>query len=102
MPIRISSVEQRDFCPAGPGNSASGCAWSSWPVKGCTTTADPAIVPTSPGALSLTQIMSQKYIAQLFWAHNEMWMDMRRYHYTADAALGLVVAVGCWAGSRLI
>jgi hypothetical protein len=27
---------------------------------------------------------------------------VRRYHYTADAALGLVVAVVCWAGSRLI
>jgi membrane-associated phospholipid phosphatase len=27
---------------------------------------------------------------------------VRRYHYTADAALGLVVAVLCWAGSRLI
>jgi hypothetical protein len=27
---------------------------------------------------------------------------VRRYHYTADAALGLLVAVVCWAGSRLI
>jgi hypothetical protein len=27
---------------------------------------------------------------------------VRRYHYTADAALGLVVAVVCWVGSRLI
>ena len=27
---------------------------------------------------------------------------VRRYHYTADAVLGLVVAVVCWAGSRLI
>ena len=27
---------------------------------------------------------------------------VRRYHYTADAALGLVVAIVCWAGSRLI
>ena len=27
---------------------------------------------------------------------------VRRYHYTADAALGLVIAVVCWAGSRLI
>jgi hypothetical protein len=26
--------------------------------------------------------MSQKYIAQWGWAHNELWMDMRRYHYT--------------------
>jgi hypothetical protein len=27
---------------------------------------------------------------------------VRRYHYTADAALGLVVAIVCWAGARLI
>jgi hypothetical protein len=27
---------------------------------------------------------------------------VRRYHYTADAALGLVIAVVCWAGSRLL
>lgn len=27
---------------------------------------------------------------------------VRRYHYTADAALGLVVGVVCWAGTRLI
>ena len=26
--------------------------------------------------------MSQKYIAQWAWGHNEIWMDMRRYHYT--------------------
>jgi hypothetical protein len=27
---------------------------------------------------------------------------VRRYHYTADAALGLVIAVVCWASTRLI
>jgi hypothetical protein len=27
---------------------------------------------------------------------------VRRYHYTADAALGLVVAVVCWASTRLM
>jgi hypothetical protein len=27
---------------------------------------------------------------------------VRRYHYTADAALGLVIAVVCWAGTRLM
>lgn len=43
--------------------------------------ADPAIVP-APGALTLSHIMSQKYIAQWGWGHNEMWLDMRRYHYT--------------------
>ena len=44
--------------------------------------AAPQIVPASPDSLSLTHIMSQKYIAQYGWGHNEMWMDMRRYHYT--------------------
>jgi hypothetical protein len=41
--------------------------------------ADPNIVPA---VLTLSHIMSQKYIAQWGWGHNELWMDMRRYHYT--------------------
>ena len=50
--------------------------------------AHPAIVPTA-ASLTLTQIMSQKYIAQWAWGHNELWMDMRRYHYTdIDPASG--------------
>ncbi len=44
--------------------------------------ASPAIIPATAAALTLTQIMSQKYIAQWGWAHNEIWMDLRRYHYT--------------------
>lgn len=44
--------------------------------------ANTAIVPTDPNALTLTMIMSQKYIAQWGWGFNELWMDMRRYHYT--------------------
>lgn len=43
--------------------------------------ANPAIMPTAAN-LTLTHIMSQKYIAQWGWAHNEVWMDLRRYHYT--------------------
>jgi hypothetical protein len=51
--------------------------------------ADPRIVPTNAAALTLTQIMTQKYIAQWGWGHNELWMDMRRYHYTdTDPATG--------------
>ena len=57
--------------------------------------ADPTIVPASGGALTLTQIMSQKYIAQWAWGHNELWMDMRRYHYTdIDPASGKQVYPG--------
>ncbi|PYP09258.1 MAG: SusD/RagB family nutrient-binding outer membrane lipoprotein [Gemmatimonadetes bacterium] len=41
--------------------------------------ADPAIVPAT---LTLSHVMSQKYIALWGWGHNELWMDMRRYHYT--------------------
>ena len=41
--------------------------------------ASPQIVPA---VLTLSHIMSQKYIAQWAWGHNELWMDMRRFHYT--------------------
>lgn len=57
--------------------------------------ASPAIVPASPAGLTLTQIMSQKYIAQFGWGHNEIWMDLRRYHYTdLDPASGEQVFPG--------
>jgi hypothetical protein len=57
--------------------------------------AAPEIVPTSPANLTLTQIMSQKYIAQWAWGHNEVWLDMRRYHYTdIDPASGVQVYPG--------
>jgi len=56
--------------------------------------ANPAIVPTAAG-LTLTHIMTQKYIAQWAWGHNEQWMDMRRYHYTdIDPASGRQVYAG--------
>ncbi len=44
--------------------------------------ADVRIVPAAAASLTLTQIMSQKYIALWGWGHNEIWMDLRRYHYT--------------------
>ena len=57
--------------------------------------AAPAIVPASASALTLTQIMSQKYIAQFGWGHNELWMDMRRYGYTGlDPVTGLPIYPG--------
>jgi hypothetical protein len=56
---------------------------------------DTRIVPTNPAALTLTQIMTQKYIAQWAWGHNELWMDMRRYHYTdIDPATGAQIYPG--------
>jgi len=56
--------------------------------------ASPEIVPAASG-LTLTHIMSQKYIAQWGWGHNEIWMDLRRYHYTdIDPASGRQVFPG--------
>jgi hypothetical protein len=56
--------------------------------------ANPAIVPAA-GALTLSHVMSQKYIAQWGWGHNELWMDMRRYHYTdVDPVSGVQVFRG--------
>jgi hypothetical protein len=56
--------------------------------------AAPEIVPAA-GGLTLTHIMTQKYIAQWAWGHNELWMDMRRYHYTdIDPASGRQVYPG--------
>lgn len=56
---------------------------------------DTRIVPTDPTKLTLTMIMSQKYIAQWAWGHNELWVDMRRYHYTdIDPATGAQVYPG--------
>jgi len=54
--------------------------------------ASPNIVPA---ILTLSHIMSQKYIALWGWGHNELWMDMRRYHYQdVDAVSGTQVFRG--------
>jgi hypothetical protein len=55
--------------------------------------ADPNIVPTDPNQLTLSHILSQKYIALWGWGHNELWMDMRRFHYT-DTESGIEVFRG--------
>ncbi len=61
--------------------------------------ADPNIVPAN---LTLTHIMSQKYIALWGWGHNELWMDLRRYHYTdMDPASGKQVFPGFAAPTNL-
>lgn len=43
--------------------------------------ADTNIVPVAAN-LTRSHVMSQKYIAQWAWGHNELWMDLRRYDYT--------------------
>jgi hypothetical protein len=61
--------------------------------------ASPTIVP---GVLTLSHIMSQKFIAQWAWGHNELWMDMRRYHYTdVDPVSGTQVFRGFAPPSNL-
>jgi hypothetical protein len=57
--------------------------------------ADPNIVPVSAASLTMTQIMTQKYIALWEWGFDETWMDMRRFHYTdLDPATGKQVYPG--------
>ena len=57
--------------------------------------ADPNIVPASASNLTMTQIMTQKYIALWAWGYDEIWMDMRRFHYTdIDPATGKQVYPG--------
>jgi len=57
--------------------------------------ADTRVVPTDPNALTLSMIMSQKFIAEWGWAFDEQWMDMRRYHYTDnDPVTGQRVFLG--------
>ncbi len=44
--------------------------------------ANTAIVPATSDALTLSQIMLQKYIALYGWGVHQTWIDMRKYHYT--------------------
>jgi len=46
------------------------------------------VVPAAAG-LTLSHIMMQKYISMYGWGVTEVWVDMRRYHYTdLDPATG--------------
>jgi hypothetical protein len=69
------------------------------PTEKATFLASPNIIPP---VLTLSHIMSQKVIAQWAWGHNELWMDMRRYHYTdLDAVSGTQVFRGFAPPSNL-
>ncbi|TKC00735.1 RagB/SusD family nutrient uptake outer membrane protein [Pedobacter cryophilus] len=64
------------------------------PTEKATFLANPNIIPTAAN-LNLSQIMSQKYIAQWGWGHLETWMDLRRYGYTnVEALTGKQVFLG--------
>ncbi|MBS1671533.1 MAG: SusD/RagB family nutrient-binding outer membrane lipoprotein [Bacteroidetes bacterium] len=43
---------------------------------------NPAVIPATATALTLTQIMLQKFIAIYGYGVNEAWTDLRRFHYT--------------------
>ena len=61
--------------------------------------ADANIVPAT---VTLSHIMSQKFIALWAWGHNEIWMDMRRFHYTdLDPVSGTPVFRGFTAPTTL-
>ncbi|HVH66862.1 MAG TPA: RagB/SusD family nutrient uptake outer membrane protein [Gemmatimonadales bacterium] len=48
-----------------------------------------------PAIVTRSHVMSQKFIALWGWGHNEIWMDMRRYHYTdLDPVSGVEVFRG--------
>jgi len=64
--------------------------------------ANPAVVPTTAAALTLTQIMLQKFIAIYGYGVNEAWTDLRRFHYTdLDPATGKQVFAGFTIPSTL-
>ena len=44
--------------------------------------ADVRVVPATAAALTLSQIMLQKYIALYGWGVQQTWTDMRKFHYT--------------------
>jgi hypothetical protein len=47
------------------------------------------VIPATPAALTLSQIMLQKYIAVYGYGFNETWTDLRRFHYIdLDPATG--------------
>jgi hypothetical protein len=61
--------------------------------------ADTNIVPAT---VTLSHILSQKYIALWGWGHNELWLDMRRYHYTdLDPVSGVQIFRGFTAPTTL-
>ena len=52
-----------------------------------------AAVPASPSALTVSNILLQKYIAQYGWGFIETWSDIRRYHYDASKLNGFTPLV---------
>jgi hypothetical protein len=53
--------------------------------------ADPKVVPLTATALTLNQILMQKYISQWGWAFVETWSDLRRYDYSNTVFTGFTL-----------
>lgn len=53
--------------------------------------ANAAVVPATPAALTLSQIMLQKYLALWPYGSEETWVDMRRYQYDPAVYTGFVL-----------
>ncbi|WP_310570668.1 SusD/RagB family nutrient-binding outer membrane lipoprotein [Gemmatimonas sp.] len=83
-----------DFVNARNSDDAQAVAQIT-PAERSAYLANTAVVPTNPAQLTLSMVMSQKYIAQWAWAHVETWTDLRRYNYTGlDPATGRQVFPG--------
>jgi hypothetical protein len=50
--------------------------------------ATPSVVPASAGALTLSQIMLQKYLALYPYGGEETWVDLRKYQYNPTVYTG--------------
>ena len=68
-----------DFVNARNAAIAGGTATQISAAEKAAFLASPNIMPA---VLTLSHILPQKYIAQFGWGHAEVWMDMRRFHYT--------------------
>ncbi len=46
--------------------------------------ANPLVIPVTPAALTINQILLQKYIALWGWGFIEIWTDLRKYDYDGN------------------
>lgn len=53
-----------------------------------------SVVAQTSAALTLSDIMTQKYISMFVHGHMESWVDMRRYKYSPDIFKGFVAPTG--------
>jgi hypothetical protein len=68
-----------DFVNARNADISGGSATQITAAEKAAFLASPEIMPAT---LTLSHVLSQKYLAQWGWGHLETWMDMRRFSYT--------------------